>query len=90
VDDALGLGYIEVRPNPLHRRSHLVALTAQGADAFRRLHTGELVALGDAATGISRADLLTCATVLERLTEALVMRAQADTSRRSASSTGLT
>ena len=88
VDDARALGYIEVQGNPLHRRSHLVALTTQGADAFRRLHTGELVALAGAAADIDPADLLTCAAVLERLTQALASRAQAETSRRSASSRG--
>ena len=74
VDDARALGYVEVRDNPAHRRSHLIALTARGHDAFRRLHADELATLAEVAADIDRADLLTCAAVLEQLTDALAQR----------------
>ncbi len=74
VDDAGTLGYVEVRDNPAHRRSHLIAVTSRGQDEFHRLHTDELATLADVAAGIDRADLLTCAAVLEQLTDALMRR----------------
>jgi DNA-binding MarR family transcriptional regulator len=74
VDDARALGYVEVRDNPTHRRSHLVVLTTRGRDAFQRLHAGELATLAAVAADIDHADLLTCAAVLERLTGALARR----------------
>ena len=74
VDDARALGYVEVRDNPVHRRSHLIALTARGRDAFQRLHADEVDTLAEVAADIDRADLLTCAAVLEHLTTALARR----------------
>lgn len=71
VDDARSRGFVELRDNPSHRRSHHVALTASGRAAFRRLHADELRTLADVAAGIDVADLRTCAAVLERLTRAL-------------------
>lgn len=76
ADDARALGYVEVRDNPVHRRSHLITLTAQGQDALRRRHEDELAALATVAAGIDRADLLTCAAVLTRFTEDLAGRAR--------------
>jgi DNA-binding MarR family transcriptional regulator len=74
VDDARAHGYVEVRDNPAHRRSHLVALTSKGHDAFHRLHADEVATLARVAADIDRDDLLTCAAVLERLTDALARR----------------
>jgi hypothetical protein len=45
-------------------------------DAFRRLHADELETLAEVAANIDRADLVTCAAVLERLTDALVERSR--------------
>ncbi len=76
VDEARALGYVEVRDNPAHRRSHLVAPTVKGHDAFERLHADELTTLAKVAAGIERTDLLTCAAVLEKLTDALTARSR--------------
>jgi DNA-binding MarR family transcriptional regulator len=76
VDDARDLGYVEVRTNPAHRRSHLVVLTPIGRETFRRLHADELTTLAGVAADIDRADLLTCAAVLHQLTDALVERSR--------------
>ena len=74
VDDAHALGHVEVRDNPAHRRSHLIALTPRGRDAFQRLHADELATLELVAAEIDRSDLLTCARVLEHLADALAAR----------------
>lgn len=74
VDDARLLGYVEVQANPAHRRSHLVAATPSGLEAFRRLHADEIAALAGVAEGIDRDDLRTCAEVLQRLTDAIAGR----------------
>ncbi len=74
VDDARALGYVEVRDNPAHRRSHLIAVTPRGRGEFQRLHADELTTLAEVAAGIDREDLLTCAAVLEQLTDALARR----------------
>jgi DNA-binding MarR family transcriptional regulator len=77
VDDAHALGYVDVRVNPTHRRSHLIALTPGGRDAFQRLHADELATLEMVAAEIDRTDLLTCARVLEHLVDALAARNRA-------------
>ena len=74
VDDAHALGHVEVRDNPAHRRSHLIALTPRGRDAFQRLHADELATLETVAAEIDQTDLLTCARVLEHLVDALAAR----------------
>ena len=74
VDDARALGYVDVRENPTHRRSHLIVLTDRGRDEFPRLHAQETRTLGEIAADIDPADLLTCAAVPERLTSALAGR----------------
>lgn len=71
VDDARLLGYVEVRANPAHRRSHLIDVTSSGRDAFQRLHADEIATLAHVAAGIDRDELLTCAHVLERLTDVI-------------------
>jgi len=71
VDDARLLGYVEVRANPVHRRSHLIDLTSSGRDAFQHLHADEIATLANVAAGIDCDDLRTCAHVLERLTDAI-------------------
>ena len=74
VNEARTLGYVDVRDNPTHRRSHLIVLTASGRDEFRRLHAEEVRTLAVITADIDRADLLACAAVLERLTSALAGR----------------
>lgn len=71
VDDARRLGHVELRDNPAHRRSRLVALTGEGRRAYTALHAEELRTLGALAAGIEPDDLRTCAAVLERLAAAL-------------------
>jgi DNA-binding MarR family transcriptional regulator len=42
VNDAIARGYAESRPNPAHRRSALIALTAAGAEAVAAVTAHEL------------------------------------------------
>lgn len=76
VDDAVRLGYVELRDNPAHRRSWLVALTGEGRRTFGALHAEELRTLGALTAGIEPDDLRTCADVLERMTAALAEQAR--------------
>lgn len=46
VNDAAAAGYVELRRNPAHRRSSLVALTDAGADAIATVKAREYAALG--------------------------------------------
>lgn len=69
VDDAAGLGLVELRPNPAHRRSRLVALTDAGRRTFDDVHAGELARLGVIADDVAPADLAACLRVLDRLVD---------------------
>ncbi|WP_157087188.1 MarR family winged helix-turn-helix transcriptional regulator [Piscicoccus intestinalis] len=71
VDEARHLGYVETRPNPQHRRSHLVALTDSGRAAFDALHAAELTRLDAIAARLDPADIEACVRVLARLTDGL-------------------
>jgi DNA-binding MarR family transcriptional regulator len=64
-------GLVELRPNPHHRRAHLVALTKRGEDAFasaRRLQAPWANAL---AKGISAEELANTRRLLATLCERL-------------------
>lgn len=74
VDDAIARGILATRPNPRHRRSHLVEATTDGAALFRDLHERELDDLTTLTRGIPEEDLRTAARVLEQLTTALHSR----------------
>ena len=68
VDDGVRLGHLELRPNPAHARSRLVAVTAHGQSAFVALRAAEAAGLELATAGIDPDELARCAAVLERLT----------------------
>ncbi|MEJ3655538.1 MarR family winged helix-turn-helix transcriptional regulator [Actinomycetes bacterium KLBMP 9759] len=66
-DQAAELGLVERRPNPAHRRSQLIALTADGERAFDRIHAAELRNLARIADGLSADDIATARHVLDVL-----------------------
>ncbi|WP_232666838.1 MarR family winged helix-turn-helix transcriptional regulator [Pseudonocardia sp. TRM90224] len=66
-DQAQQLGLVERRPNPAHRRSQLIALTAEGERAFDRIHTAELRNLSSIAAELLADDIATARRVLEVL-----------------------
>lgn len=71
VDRAKDLGLVESRPNPDHRRSHLVALTATGDALFTSVHTAELERLTGLAGPLDSADVTACVRVLDQLVTGL-------------------
>lgn len=64
VDELVGQGHARALPNPAHRRSVLIELTATGRAAFDRLHADELADLASLAGGCSDQELATAARVL--------------------------
>jgi DNA-binding MarR family transcriptional regulator len=69
VDDGVRLGHLELRDNPAHARSRLVALTGHGRTVLADLQRAEAANLEAATTGIDPEDLARCAEVLARLTD---------------------
>lgn len=69
VDDGMRLGHLELRDNPAHARSRLVALTEHGRTVLADLQRAEAANLEAATTGIDPEDLARCAEVLARLTD---------------------
>ncbi|WP_114906358.1 MarR family winged helix-turn-helix transcriptional regulator [Ornithinimicrobium murale] len=67
VDRAKELGLAQTRPNPEHRRSHLVALTTAGEREFTALHAAELDRLGPLAEGLNSEDIAACVRVLDHV-----------------------
>lgn len=67
VDDAAAAGYVELRDNPAHRRSRLVAVTDAGRAFFEELHATELANLDRVAVDLDPDDLAACARVLAEL-----------------------
>lgn len=68
VDSAAGLGYVELRTNPHHRRSRLVALTPAGRRAFDDVHERELASLRELAAVLDPDDVGACLRVMSALT----------------------
>lgn len=72
VNDAREAGYVELRPNPAHRRSSLVALTDEGAQAIATVKAREYEALGVVGSGqITRADIDATLRVLRHMLAAV-------------------
>lgn len=67
VDQALVLGLVATGPNPAHKRSPLVRLTAAGSAAFDRIHEVELRNLAPIAAGLDPNDIAAAVRVLEAL-----------------------
>jgi DNA-binding MarR family transcriptional regulator len=81
VDDLIPLGYVEARPNPAHRRSVLIHLTARGAALFDRIRDDELRHLARMAGECSPEQIATALEVLRALNRDVRRRA-ADPHRR--------
>lgn len=71
VDRAKELGLAETRPNPGHRRSHLVSLTPAGEREFTALHAAELNRLDTLADDLDGEDIATCVRVLDHVISGL-------------------
>lgn len=67
VNDLLRLGFVEVRGNPAHRRSVLIALTAAGTALFDRMRRDELRRLSAMAGECSADDVAAALKVLRAL-----------------------
>lgn len=71
ADDLAARGLVAFLPNPRHKRSHLVALTAAGRAEYRRLSTRIARATARFARAIPADDLAQAAATLRRLRAAL-------------------
>lgn len=68
VDPAAGLGYVELRTNPHHRRSRLVALTPDGRRAFGDVNERDLASLRPLAALLDPDGVEACLRVMSALT----------------------
>jgi DNA-binding MarR family transcriptional regulator len=75
VNELMGLGYVEVRDNPRHRRSVLIAVTPVGHGVFSRLRAAELEQLGGMAVECSPEEIAAAAKVLRALNRDVRKRA---------------
>jgi DNA-binding MarR family transcriptional regulator len=75
VNELVGLGYVEVRDNPRHRRSVLIAVTPAGDGVFSRLRAAELEQLGGMAVECSPGEIAAAAKVLRALNRDVRKRA---------------
>ena len=75
VNDLLKLGYVESRPNPAHRRSVLIALTAGGTEVIGRIRDDELRQLATLAPDCTEQEIATTAKVLAALSRDVRRRA---------------
>jgi DNA-binding MarR family transcriptional regulator len=71
VDQLLEAGLVELRPNPAHKRSALVALTALGSVAFQAMSSREAALMERLSDGMSPADLQTTLNTLAEFKERL-------------------
>ena len=71
VNALLEDGFVEVTPNPAHRRSHLVRLTADGEREVGEMATRETALLRELNLAVTDADLETAHRVLSQLRDAL-------------------
>ncbi|MEU4201957.1 MarR family transcriptional regulator [Streptomyces sp. NPDC045470] len=71
VNHATDLGFLEAVPNPAHRRSPLIRLTPEGAEALSALQQSEAAGLRRMLAGVPAADVATTLRVLDRLGEDL-------------------
>lgn len=71
VNDLVTLGFVETRPNPAHKRSPLIALTAAGARRFEAIRRAESELLKSLHLSLSRAELGRLADDLETVSRDL-------------------
>ncbi|WP_431999247.1 MarR family winged helix-turn-helix transcriptional regulator [Streptomyces sioyaensis] len=69
VNHAVELGLAVTAPNPAHRRSSLIQLTSEGAEAIRGIQTFETAQLRQRLADLPAEDLRTALHVLDRLGE---------------------
>jgi DNA-binding MarR family transcriptional regulator len=75
VNELKARGHVEQQPNPQHRRSVLIALTASGRRAFEAVRTQELAELATLAPDCSAAEIRTTEKVLAALSADVRRRA---------------
>lgn len=86
VNDLLVRGHVEQRRNPAHRRSVLIALTANGAEVIARVTADELDHLAAMAPECTEREIAAAVKVLQALNRDVRRRAVAlNTSERSRS-----
>lgn len=71
VNDAAAAGLVESIPNPAHRRSSLIRLTARGGDTITGVLDREHLLLREVGGGLTDADVTTCLRVLGAMLTAL-------------------
>lgn len=71
VNELRDRSLVEYVPNPHHRRSHLVALTAAGTKTIAAMQANERVALEPLVSDLDAADIATAAATLRSLRLAL-------------------
>ncbi|MGW2627875.1 MarR family winged helix-turn-helix transcriptional regulator [Streptomyces chattanoogensis] len=69
VNHAAELGLVVTAPNPAHRRSSLIELTAEGSELMRVIQESEAAELRRALSDLSPQDVSTTLRVLDRLGE---------------------
>jgi DNA-binding MarR family transcriptional regulator len=67
VNDAAARHLVEVVPNPAHKRSSLIRLTAEGRSTITAVIDRERAVLRQAGVGLTDADVTGCIRVLSRL-----------------------
>jgi len=71
VNDLAALGFVEAQPNPAHKRSALIALTAAGRRRFEAIRRAESALLKSLRLSLSRSELARLADELEVLSRDL-------------------
>lgn len=71
VNDAAARGFVEAVPNPAHRRSWLIELTAAGRAAIEAVIAREHGLLGQVGGDLTQADVDACVKVLSRMLDRL-------------------
>jgi DNA-binding MarR family transcriptional regulator len=75
VDDLVRLGYVETQPNPAHRRSVLIILTAPGAELIHQVRGDELRHLDAMAQDCTAEEVAAAVKVLRALNRDVRRRA---------------
>lgn len=71
VNDAAAQDLVESTPNPAHRRSSLIRLTARGRDTIDAVLDREHRLLREVGSDLTDADVTTCLRVLDAMLTAL-------------------
>ncbi|MFE7129834.1 MarR family winged helix-turn-helix transcriptional regulator [Streptomyces sp. NPDC057638] len=67
VHEAAGLRFVEIRPNPAHRRSPLIHLTDEGLAAITAVTARERAALRETGGDLTEAEVAACVRVLDQM-----------------------